>query len=109
MTKKQRMNEQILQHGFKLIRIFNLPEGTLPVTLCKRIHRIEVKAHRLAEDYCNGRIESDDWQEKKENSFLKSLDKILNFKDQGIPVIINGDPRGYALKINEDYVRKHKV
>jgi len=107
-TKKQRQAEAILQHGFKLIRVFNLPEGTLPVTLCKRVHRLEVEAHRMAEAQCNGMITIQQVA-KKEKSVLKRLDQLLNFEEQEIPVFLNGDPRGYALKIESEYVRDHNV
>ena len=108
MNKKDRMREQIMRHGFNLNRIFNLNRMD-PVTLAKQVHRLEVKAHRLAEDYCNGLIESDDWLDIKEKKVLKALDRLLNFSSQGIPVFVNGDPRGYALKIDDTYVREHNL
>jgi TPP-dependent trihydroxycyclohexane-1,2-dione (THcHDO) dehydratase len=108
MTKKDKQREAILQHGFKLIRVFNLPAATSPVELCKKIHRIEAEAHRFAERYCNGEVTEEE-DAKKETSVLKRLDAILNFKVQGIPVFVNGDPRGYALKIKDDYVREHNL
>lgn len=109
MTKKQRQAEAILHHGFKLIRAFNLPQNTSPVQLCKKVHRIEVEAHRMAEDLCNGVIDQESYADKKEQSILRRLDAILNFKAQGIPVFMNGDPRGYALKIEDEYVREHNL
>jgi hypothetical protein len=107
-SKSQIRAEQILKHGFDLIRIFHVYDGQ-PVTLCKKVHRLENKAHKMAEDYCNGLYDSETWYEAKENSILKRLDKILNFKAQGIPVFVNGDPRGYALKIADDYTQAHKL
>ena len=109
MTKKDRQREAILLHGFKLRRVFNLPAETAPVTLCKKVHRLEVEAHRMAEQLCNGEIDQEGYEEKKEASILKRLDSILNFKAQGIPVFLNGDPRGYALKIDDEYVREHSL
>ncbi len=103
-TKKDRMRGQITTHGFNLNRIFNLNRMD-PVTLAKQVHRIEVKAHRLAEEDCNTGNTPENWDEK----ILKSLDRILNFKAQGIPVFVNGDPRGYALKIDDAYVREHNL
>jgi hypothetical protein len=108
MTKKQQQREAILQHGFNLIRVFNLPEGTGPTTLCKQVHRLEGEAHRLAERACNEDL-GEGYQEKKEKSILKRLDAILNFRAQNIPVFLNGDPRGYALKIDNKYVRDHEL
>ena len=111
MNKRDRMNEQVLRHGFNLKRIFfdDPYEGIGPVELAKKVHSIEVKAHKLAEDYRNGLIESDDWYDIKEKKILDRLDKVLNFRERGIPVFVNGDPRGYALKIDEAYVREHKL
>jgi hypothetical protein len=113
MNKKDRMREQILNHGFALKRIFfgdARYEGIGPVELCKKVHRLEGKAHRLAEDYCNGIIDIDlEFEDRQESKIMKSLDKILNYKAQGIPVIFNGDPRGYALKIDDEYVKDHNL
>lgn len=109
MTKKERQRQAILMHGFKLIRVFNLPAGTSPVVLCKKLHRIEAEAHRMAEALCNGEIDQEGYEEKKEASILRRVDALLNFKVQGIPVFLNGDPRGYALKIEDSYVREHNL
>lgn len=109
MKKKDRQREAILQHGFKLIRVFNLPPETHPVYLCKKVHRLEAEAHRLHESECNGTVTDEDQADRKEKSILKRLDLILNFKAQNIPVFINGDPRGYALKIQDDYVKEHNL
>ena len=108
MNKQNRMREQILKHGFNLQEIFNIHDIG-PVTLAKKVHRIEVKAHKLAEDYCNGLLETDDFYEKKEGSILKSLDKVLDFTSKNIPVFVNGDPRGYALKIDDAYVKANDL
>lgn len=108
MNKKELQREAILKHGFRLIRVFNLPEGTMPVALCKRVHRLEAEAHRLAEQQCSVEL-PEGYEEKKEASILRRLDAILNFKAQGIPVFLNGDPRGYALKIEDAYVREHNL
>ena len=107
-TKHDRMHEQILEHGLKLNRLFRLNRPD-PMTLCRQVHRLEVKAHRLAEDDCNGLIESEEKGERKENAILKSLNRILNFQAQNIPVFFNGDPRGYALKIKPEWMKKHNA
>jgi hypothetical protein len=107
MNKRDRMNDRISKHGFDLIWIFNL-EGTDQIELCKKVHRIEARARRLAEEFCNGAIDIDEW-EKYKDAILSSLDKVLNFKKQNIPVFCNGDPRGYILKIKSEYVRKHTL
>lgn len=106
MNKHERMNEQIKQHGAHLNRVFRLNED--PMKLAKKIHSLELKAHKLATDYCNGEngVDSENW-ESLSDAILAKVDKVLNFKRQGIPVFVNGDARGYALKIKDDYVRNN--
>lgn len=82
-SRKERQAVQIFNHGRNLIRLFNLPDGTDPLLLCKKLRRLEKQAHQL------------------------KVDGLLNFHKQGIPVFINRDPRGYALKIQEDWVYSH--
>jgi hypothetical protein len=107
MKKHAIMMERVYKHGEHLNEIFHT--DLEPVQLAKKVHRLETIAHRLAEDYCNGLIESDDWHDIKEEKVLRSLDKLLRFTEQGIPVIMNGDPRGYALKIDDAYIREHNI
>lgn len=104
MTKKELMYERIRKHGEDLKAIFNLDDD--PVKLCKRLHIIENQAHKAAEDYCNGKLETADW-EAISDKFLVKVNKILNNKT--VPIFINGDSRGYALKIEDEYVRAHNL
>ena len=108
MKARDRINERIRKHGEDLNRIFNLNED--PDKLARRIHRLEIKAHRLATDYCNGEngVNTDTWDEKT-LPVMKALDKILHYTRLSIPVYLNGDARGYALKIDSDYVRNNNM
>ena len=103
-----RKNEAILKHGLALQRIFPATKHLGPVTLYKRLHRLEAEAHSFAEKCCNESV-ADDVQERKDKSILKRLDAILGFKATGVPVFLNSDPRGYALKIKDSYVREHNL
>ena len=100
--------EAVTRHGETLKAIFNLPQADA-LKLCKQLRRIEVAQHRIAEQACNGEIwndeAGDDEREEHEARVLARLDKILNFKAQGVPIFLNGDPRGYALKIKEEWMR----
>lgn len=100
-SKHATMYERITRHGENLLVIF--PDATEkdPVLLCKKLLRLENKAHRAAEDYCNGAIDSDGWEDVTER-ILDKLDNILQFRKAGVPVFVNGDPRGYALKIPDE-------
>ncbi len=99
---KQEQEKKIINHGISLIKFFNLPDETDALNLCKKLRRIEKKTHILITDQCNEGIKEDD--EKIEQELLNKVDKLLNFKKQDIKVFINGDCRGYALKISD----KHK-
>jgi hemoglobin-like flavoprotein len=104
--QKERMYQQIEKHGNDLKTIFNLTGD--PIQICRRVHLLEAKAHKLATDYCNGDITTEQWEGVSEG-ILERLDKVLNFVNQGIPVIVNGDARGYTLKIKDRYVREHSL
>lgn len=106
LTKKEAQYKAIRKHGEDLNRIFNTELD--PVVLCKKLHSIEIRAHKLAEDYCNG-IEPDDTLEDMDIAILCKVDAILNFRVQNIPVFFNKDPRGYALKIEESYTHRNNL
>lgn len=96
-TKHDAMYTRIEKHGRDLIEFYAMPADTNPIKLCKSLRILEGKANRAAVDYCNGRIECEQW-ENIAISTKKRLIKLLGRND----VFINGDPRGYALKIDEE-------
>lgn len=100
-TQKTAMYQQIEKHGADLNRIFNTQFDN--ITLCKKLHTLEGKAHRLATQYCNGYI-NDTQFDVETDKVLKSVRKVLNCND-AYPIFVNGDARGYALKICDDYVK----
>jgi hypothetical protein len=120
------MYQRIEKHGNDLKTIFNL-ESADPIKLSKQLHGLEVKANRAATCLCNtntlGRLELTRYEEQRgdvkqateeeQDAFfdgiLNKVDKFLNFKSQGIPVFINHDPRGYALKIKSEYVSANQL
>lgn len=95
------MFQDIQQHGENLNKIFNT--GIDPVKLCKKLRSLEIKAHRLATDYCNGEngINSENWDAKCK-PILNQVCKILNPINADVEIFLNGDARGYALKIRFD-------
>ena len=113
MNKKQLMYDRINKHGEDLKRIFKLDPNIDPVKLCKQLFRLENKAHRLAEDGCNGVIYDTEPQAEK---ILKKVCKILKI-DRSIDhqyekIFFNGDPRGYALKFTtrfSKYIRSCNI
>ncbi len=106
MNKKEQMYQEIEKHGENLNRIFKTSKDN--IALCKSLRRLEAKAHKLATDYCNGEngVDSDSWEGLKDKILLK-INKLLKNKD--IPIFINGDARGYALKIDDGYIRDNNI
>jgi hypothetical protein len=106
MNQHERMYQQIQAHGEKLLKLFPNALQRDAVKLCKQLHTLEMQAHKHAEDCCNGYIEGET-EEKKDAALLKRLHVILGKTD--IPVFLNGDPRGYSLKIKDEYMRKNDI
>ena len=102
MTNKQ--EKAIIQHGKNLNAIFNT--GIDPLTLCIKLRRIENRIHMHAINYCNGVMLYSAYNQAEKRA-LTAVNKLLNFRAQNVPVFINGDPRGYALKIKEDWIRNN--
>ena len=103
-TKKERMMERIKEHGENLNVIFPNAEKQ-GAELCKALRLLEGKASRNALLLCNGCDMTT--LHECENS-LEALEartrKLLGVGDD-FPLFINRDPRGYALKILDEYVR----
>ena len=107
--KRETMYKNIVEHGKNLKRVFNLDSSIDEIKLCKALFKIENKAHQLAEDFCNYGYESEEQTEAIIDDILNKVDKLLNFKNQNIPVFFNGDCRGFTLKIDSDYMRDNKI
>lgn len=112
-TKKQLMNERIKTHGEELIKFFNLPDQD-PVKLSKALYRIENKAHDATTCLCNTNnlfllhsSRGDNYQHTEEEVdafFDKIRNRLKKYLGEGAEkCFINHDPRGYALKIKEEF------
>ena len=100
-TKKELLYSRITKHGQDLKRVFNLDPTTDPVKLCKKLLRLETKAHKLATDFCNGEVDQIEF-DTKGDKILKKVETILKDKKH---LLLNGDARGYALKIDDNFLR----
>lgn len=110
-TKKQRQNEQINTHGKNLLAIFPRAAESDPVKLCKKLRRLEAKARRICTDYCNGEFDAGENGEKLDaalDAILANVNAILGNNPEdlpsAVPVFVNRDPRGYALKIEDAWM-----
>ena len=104
--RKAEMYARIEAHGRALLELFPNAIESDPFDICKRLRRLEAEGSRLAVDRCNGDVDEAE-AEKRGEVLLYRADIILGFKDAGIPVFLNGDPRGYALKIDDAWMRLH--
>lgn len=100
--------ELIRRHGEQLLVIFPLATEKDPVKLCKKLRRLEWQANDSAVKCCNGEI-ADEADDNIRGVIKSKLDKLLHYTEQGVPVFLNGDPRGYSLKIQDEYVRANNL
>jgi hypothetical protein len=117
MTTKQK--ESIMRHGQSLLAAFPNATERDPVKLCKKLRRIETKAHQFTTDYCNGVVQSDDDMDSYTRAGLpvpgpeaflgkvRSILGITNVEAEACGLFVNRDPRGYALKLSDDWTRDH--
>lgn len=106
-TRKEEMYEAIIKHGRNLNMIFGTDHDG--ITLCKKLRLLEIAAHKIAEYNCNIGYASEAEEDIQTGKILDKVDKILSFRKAGVPVFLNLDARGYALKINDNWMRKNKV
>ena len=85
----------IIQHGENLLATFPNAAERDPLTLCKKLRRIEVRANRAACDACNHQAGADAWEAESARAH-----KAANAALGTDRVWVNGDPRGYALKVD---------
>jgi len=108
MTEPQR--QAIERHGRRLLAIYPHAPETDPVMLCKKLRRIENKAHAIALQACNGPEFQDGELDARSDKIHSSLDKVLSTdRHPGPRIDINLDARGFALKIDSDTVRAQKL
>ena len=114
-SRAVRKYEAIRAHGENLLAIFQNATERDPVSLCKTLHRLETKARRICTDYCNGDFDAGENGEKLDaalDAILAKVNAILGNNEQypvlNVPVFINRDPRGYALKIADAWMNQRR-
>jgi hypothetical protein len=75
--------------------------GQSGLQLWRKLRRIEKRAHSFATAYCNGDIDSAEWELFTEE-FTQSVAEVFGQLPQGF--FVNGDARGYALKLDNEKV-----
>jgi hypothetical protein len=99
--------EAVRKHGEQLLVIFPQATERDPLALCRKLRRIEAVAHKLAEDCCNWlSMESEEYEERHTKILNRLVDVLGSVSSP--EVFINLDPRGYALKIDDEIMRAGK-
>ena len=120
--EKIKMYENIQEHGENLNAIFNT--GIEPIKLCKLLNRLEKKAHDATTCLCNTNTlnlmelnkytgydveqATEEEQDKFFENIKKNVIKILG-KSCENHLIINFDPRGYALKLKFEFCESKQI
>jgi len=102
-TKRTERTERIKKHGLQLLAIFPNALEKSPIALCKKLRRLENKARHAAIALCDVL----NYQAQAEAVFDSVASKLRHLLSDGAPIIINRDPRGYALKICDEWVSKN--
>ena len=90
------MSYTIKKHTSILQSIFpNAREGFL-----SDLYDLEKRVCSINTDYCNGYIDYEDYL-LEHNQFEQELEEILQPNDSSL-LYVNGDPRGYGLKIQSE-------
>lgn len=99
----------VRKHGEDLLTIF--PDATErdPVNLCRKLRKLERKGAALGLRLCNGPDFGDEGERADaiEEKILTKVNALLN-SPATVPVFLNRDPRGYALKIDEAWMRDRR-
>jgi len=110
ISKKERMTQNIIRHGNDLLQIFPASRIDNAIELCKALRRYELKATRLTIAMCNG-VDSAT-QTAHEAELDRIHDKVcqlLGVERFCKDIFINRDPRGYALKLNDEFARDKRI
>lgn len=108
--ERETMTRNIIEHGKNLLAIF--PDATIqdPVYLCKRLRFYERKAESSTTALCNGCIESlQVYHEQALERVESKVLKLLGLQSCFLPLFINRDPRGYAIKLSDSYVKNLRI
>ena len=103
-TKKQRNARELFSHVCNLQKLANVTTYYEAFLIYKKLHRIEARMNRVFTNECNGVSQLTEAQEeKRDQRVLKQLTELL----PGLKTIfLNGDPRGYSLKISSEEARE---
>jgi len=78
-----------------------------PFEIWEKLNRLENKANRICTAQCNGEGNQDKQNKQLEHIEKRVLQLLPNLEPENF--FINGDPRGYSLKIKESKATELKL
>lgn len=97
----------VMAHGLQLLQIFPKATEPDPVKLCTKLRRLEREGAAFGLRLCNGpEFASEAEADAIQARILERVQALLDYRGAGVPVFVNRDPRGYALKIRSEYMRE---
>lgn len=102
--------EAIKRHGESLLTAFPNATEKDPVALCKKLRRIETSLTKPLTDYCNGDLTDDVQLDQTCNTAIDRVRNLLGMSNgcgHTVGLFVNRDPRGYALKLSDEWTRNY--
>lgn len=96
---------QYVRHVDALIRLFPFRTEDDPEKLMRKLRRLEARGRALGLRMCNGPVFKEHEAERIGDRIIEQTHKLLG---NNAPIFLNTDPRGYALKIKDGFVRTTK-
>lgn len=94
-------NKALAAYAKELSKVLNVKIDYLDLNA---LTDLEQDGHRLAEQYCNGEVSEAEFDKR-----LESIKQIVwGFLGKHKEIQFNTDPRGYFLKLNDDFMRAHR-
>lgn len=93
----------VMNHGRNLLAIFPGAIERDPAKLCKRLRKLEREAAAIGLRLCNGPQYEEGEADKLCAIVLGKVNALLGNSAE-VPVFVNRDPRGYALKIEDGWM-----
>lgn len=103
---KTLQRQRILEHGQQLLAIFPGASERDPIQLCKRLRRLESKANAICLRLCNGPEYPEGEVDRLLENIADAANSILRTAPDDPVVFVNRDPRGHALKIDDEDMRR---